>query len=265
MATTLLVALVLVALELPQCSGFWFALPRNPVGLVRRGRALQAAPDAGGPPPRVFSWPGPSPALNNELAGDAGFDPCGFVKTREDLFLYREAEIKHSRIAMLGSLGFPISELYHQVLSKNLGLPNLLQDGKVPSILNGGIENEYFLASLGGFFAVGATLELELARRKRDTPESLRNFLDLWREDDWETPGNYQFDPLRLGKTLCGDDPNKKKLLQTIELFNGRMSMLAVTGYTAQEYFTGKPLIEETPQFFYFPEAQAAVDAVLSA
>ena len=45
-------------------------------------------------------------------------------------------------------------------------------------------------------------------------------------------------DPLGLGQKLCGDDSNKKLIVQTIEIFNGRMSMLAVTGYAAQEYFT---------------------------
>ena len=43
-------------------------------------------------------------ALTGELAGDVGFDPLDFAKTREDLMNYREAEIKHARLAMLVSL-----------------------------------------------------------------------------------------------------------------------------------------------------------------
>ena len=42
-------------------------------------------------------------ALTGELAGDVGFDPLGFAKTEEDLMNYREAEIKHARLAMLVS------------------------------------------------------------------------------------------------------------------------------------------------------------------
>jgi hypothetical protein len=42
-------------------------------------------------------------ALSGELAGDVGFDPLGFAKSREDLMNYREAEIKHGRLAMLVS------------------------------------------------------------------------------------------------------------------------------------------------------------------
>ena len=151
---------------------------------------------------------------------------------------------------MLGSLGWPVSELYHAAIAAKLNLPNLLQEGRVPSVLNGGLSNEYFLASLGGFAAVGAVLELELIRRKRETPVELRNFFDMFREDDWETPGNYRFDPLKVGKTLCGDDPSKKRILQSVEIFNGRMSMIACVGFIAQEAFTGKPLISQTPQFF---------------
>ena len=130
-----------------------------------------------------------SPYLKGELAGDAGWDPLRIVRNRDQLFLYREAEIKHARIAMLGALGWPVSELYHGLIASKLGLDNLLLDGKVPSVLNGGIDNTYILASLGGFFTVGSVLELELIRRKKETPVALRSFFDMWREDDWETPG----------------------------------------------------------------------------
>lgn len=40
-------------------------------------------------------------ALDGSLVGDVGFDPLGFAKTKDDLLNYREAEIKHARLAML--------------------------------------------------------------------------------------------------------------------------------------------------------------------
>jgi hypothetical protein len=43
------------------------------------------------------------PALDGSLVGDVGFDPFGFAKTKDDLLNYREAEIKHARLAMLVS------------------------------------------------------------------------------------------------------------------------------------------------------------------
>jgi hypothetical protein len=42
------------------------------------------------------------PALHNsDLAGNVGFDPLNFSKNKELLWEYREAEIKHARLAML--------------------------------------------------------------------------------------------------------------------------------------------------------------------
>jgi hypothetical protein len=37
----------------------------------------------------------------NELAGNVGFDPLGLAKNKEQLWEFREAEIKHARLAML--------------------------------------------------------------------------------------------------------------------------------------------------------------------
>jgi hypothetical protein len=38
------------------------------------------------------------PVLDGTYAGDYGFDPLGFVRTKDDLVWYREAEIKHARL-----------------------------------------------------------------------------------------------------------------------------------------------------------------------
>lgn len=35
-------------------------------------------------------------ALDGSLAGDVGFDPLGFAKSKDDLMRYREAEVKHA-------------------------------------------------------------------------------------------------------------------------------------------------------------------------
>jgi hypothetical protein len=40
-------------------------------------------------------------ALDGTMVGDVGFDPLGFAKSKRDLLYYREAEIKHARLAML--------------------------------------------------------------------------------------------------------------------------------------------------------------------
>lgn len=43
------------------------------------------------------------PLLTGELAGDVGFDPLRLATNKESLYAYREAEIKHARLAMLVS------------------------------------------------------------------------------------------------------------------------------------------------------------------
>merc|ERR1719247_3792953 len=68
------------------------------------------------------------------LAGDMGFDPLQLADNSEKLAFYREAEVKHARLAMLAAFGWPISEI------TNFG--NLLtKDGRAPSLLNGGLGN----------------------------------------------------------------------------------------------------------------------------
>lgn len=206
---------------------------------------------------RYMSWPfnfiKSSKYLTGSLAGDCGFDPLGIVTSEAQLYVMREAEIKHARLAMLGSLGWPTSELFHIQLAEKLSLPNLLQDGKVPSVLNGGLNNQYVLGSLVIMLIVGGFLENAMVDLRKDIrgPEELKSFYDMFNEEGYDAPGNYQFDPLRLGKVLCGQDVEKRLLIQTMEIFNGRMSMLACVGYAAQEFFTGVPLISETPEFFH--------------
>lgn len=193
--------------------------------------------------------------LDGSLAGDLGFDPLRIAQNSEKLFTLREAEMKHCRLAMLASVGWPISELVHYQLSQYIGLDNLLGENmRAPSVLNGGLNNVFVLFALGLFFAVGATLEFELLKKKADlersTPPELLNFFDMWREDGWDTPGNYGFDPLGLGNYLSGNDPSRKLMLQTIEIFNGRVAMLATLGFVIQEAYTGQPVVSETPEFF---------------
>ena len=60
-------------------------------------------------------------ALDGSLAGDVGFDPLGFAKSSCDLMNYREAEIKHSRLAMLAASGWPLSELFDKKIAAALG------------------------------------------------------------------------------------------------------------------------------------------------
>ena len=51
---------------------------------------------------------------------------------------------------------------------------------------------------------------------------------------------------------------------QSVEIFNGRVAMLATVGYAIQEAITGVPVIRESPEFFYpLFLNQAIVDLVV--
>ena len=53
------------------------------------------------------------------------------------------------------------------------------------------------------------------------------------------------FDPLGLAAQADG-----KVDLKTAEIFNGRLAMMAITGFAVQEFLWGNPVVEQTPWFF---------------
>lgn len=172
------------------------------------------------------------PALDGSLAGDVGFDPLGFAKTSEDLMNYREAEIKHGRLAMLAAAGWPLSELFDSKIAGLLGLtPALQSDDRAPSILNGGlgkISPLYWVACLVG----AAAIDVYGITKASKEPGYI--------------PGDLGFDPL-------GVYPKEKEgqeWFKLAEVKNGRLAMIAITAFAVQELVSGTGVINETPLFF---------------
>ena len=62
-------------------------------------------------------------------------------------------------------------------------------------------------------------------------------------------PGDLGFDPLGLYTTF-GDNAQAKMLMETAELKNGRLAMVAILSYVIEEVVSGKPVVELTPLFF---------------
>ena len=158
------------------------------------------------------------------LPADAKFDPLGFADSEEKLMKLRDAELKHCRLAMLAAAGWPISELDHGAIAKSFGLPSLLVDGKAPSVLNGGLDG-VSIAYWLGVIAVGAAIETIGSAKKAG-------------------PGDYQFDPLGLADKLGKD------WVSAAEVRNGRLAMMAITGFALQEAIYKIPVVKETPIFF---------------
>jgi hypothetical protein len=173
------------------------------------------------------------PMLDGSMVGDVGFDPLGFAKTKEDLMNYREAEIKHARLAMLAAAGWPVSELFDKKIASALNLAPLVDaSDRAPSVLNGGlgkVSPVYWAVCL---IAAGAIDLYGINRAKSNAPDYF--------------PGNLGFDPLGL----YPKDKAGQERMQLQELKNGRLAMIAITAFAFQEFATKLGVVSETPLFF---------------
>merc|ERR1719446_1485807 len=173
-------------------------------------------------------------ALTGALAGDVGFDPLGFAKSEEDLMNYREAEVKHARLAMLAAAGWPISEVFDKKIAAALNMPAILDSAdRAPSVLNGGLGKVspiYWIVCLGA-----AAIDFYGISKSKS-------------EDPAYFPGNLGFDPLGLYPKNEADQKN----MQLAEIKNGRLAMIAIFGFAIQEFVSKSGVVDETP-FFFFP------------
>lgn len=192
-------------------------------------------------------------ALDGAYAGDVGFDPLGFAKDKETLFKMREAEIKHARLAMLAAAGWPLSELWHKEIADAFGLDSILaSEGKAPSVLNGGLDNTWIISAAVVSLVVGGILEFKTFGSS---------------EKVGYRPGSLDFDPLNLYsfRASFGLDQITEKIsreeklarakfdMELCEIKNGRLAMLAISAYAAQEFISGIPVVQQTPFFFGDP------------
>lgn len=169
------------------------------------------------------------------IVGNKGFDPLNCSTDMLTLKKYREAEIKHGRLAMLATVGWPISELFHPYLSTITQNTNLLSfNNKVPSILNGGFEkiNPIFFMSIIVFAASIESIVLN---------KDYNNYFD------YRIPGDFGFDPLNF---YTNKSEFTKKNLELKELNNGRLAMLAITYFAFSEFITNNPIVTNSPLFF---------------
>merc|ERR1719482_1071159 len=176
---------------------------------VRMQEAVAEADEAPAPPPlpKIKTMR----VGDGTLAGDMNFDPLQISDTPSSLAWYREAEIKHARLAMLAAFGWPVSEL------TNFG--NLLTgDGRAPSLLNGGLGeiNALYWAAVVGVAVYWESKGLDKQFGKKD------DYL----------PGMLGFDP------LGADSPS----MRTAEITNGRVAMMAITFYALEEAVTKAPI-----------------------
>merc|ERR1719484_501505 len=117
------------------------------------------------------------------LPGDVGFDPLGLAnfdlllgsaedKLRSSAVVmrdYRDAELKHGRLAMLAAVAWPLQEKLNPILAAKFHMPNLVAEagGRSPSVLNGGLEQGIIPSAVITFFILASLIEAQGLRIKR--------------------------------------------------------------------------------------------------
>lgn len=156
------------------------------------------------------------------------FDPLGLAPSTESGFKkFRESELKHGRVAMIAVLGVLVAESGLTFFGNEIDGPAILQYQQAEAVFNAWSLN-----------VIGFTLAVEGYNIVKG----------------WEAPGQYEgpvaglkpgyengnlgFDPLGLKPTNAAD----LKAVQTKELNNGRLAMIAIAGIVAQELVTGEKL-----------------------
>jgi len=178
--------------------------------------------------------------LPGSLAPVGNFDPLGFTNdaSPEQIKRYREAEVTHGRVAMLASLGYLVGENFHPLFGGSITGPANSHLAQVEHVAP-----QFFFAlaiaigmsettrALVGWVPPVQAMTTLAEREERGAFGALLR--------DGYYPGDIGFDPLGLKPT----DPAEFAEIQTKELQNGRLAMLAVAGMCAQELVDGQTIL----------------------
>jgi hypothetical protein len=159
------------------------------------------------------------------------FDPLGFSegKIEEKIRFYREAELKHGRVAMLAAAGFLATESFGPLLT---GDPVYAAGGEA-------ILAPWWPLALAAI-AYTEVYSVQDFVSPYDDPKLTGGNQWLIRAD--HEPGAFRngWDPLGLKP----EDPQELEEIRNKELNNGRLAMIAIAGMVAQELATGNRLFE---------------------
>ncbi|KAJ1445440.1 chlorophyll a/b-binding protein domain-containing protein [Pelagophyceae sp. CCMP2097] len=150
------------------------------------------------------------------------FDPLGLAAgaSADRLKFYREAELKHSRVAMLAATGFLVGEGFHPLFGGEIDLPSYVAFQSTPL-------QQFWPVVLWALFAIeGAT----------SIPTFENPFVGgMWVPKQDHDAGDLGFDPLGL----LPESKAEAVKMATMELNNGRLAMIGIAGMVGQELVTG--------------------------
>eukprot|EP00590_Aulacoseira_subarctica_P002085 CAMPEP_0172437250 /NCGR_PEP_ID=MMETSP1064-20121228/72152_1 /TAXON_ID=202472 /ORGANISM="Aulacoseira subarctica , Strain CCAP 1002/5" /LENGTH=258 /DNA_ID=CAMNT_0013185701 /DNA_START=1144 /DNA_END=1916 /DNA_ORIENTATION=+ len=136
---------------------------------------------------------------------------------------YREAEIRHGRLAMLAAVIWPLQELIDRAF-----LP---------------VEEYTFTVIYGGVTLPFLVMIMTLIMMLLGYLDVFASQIKEGEAGDAFLPGECFWDPLSV---LDGAPIGTQRRMQERELMNGRMAMMAVAFYALQEAMTHKPFVELT-------------------
>jgi len=167
--------------------------------------------------------------LDGSMAGDVGFDPLGLSNIDEvgiDLYWLREAELKHSRVAMLAVAGILQVEIFGPAPGCEAATAKCQMDAfwqlwnSHPQYIAFGLIMITIIETISG---IATTTGRETGER---------------------APGDFGLDPLGFAK----GDPAKFERLKAQEVANGRLAMWAAAGLLMQGCTTHQGGIENLMQ-----------------
>jgi hypothetical protein len=188
--------------------------------------------------------------------GESYFDPLGLATkeyiSKEEIKRWRESELKHGRLAMLAVLGFIVGEAGSPLFKTSIVGPAIYQyqqAGQVfplfPTLLITAIVFAEFISIGKGWSTVKETLQ---------APNGIAYLQDEY------IPGDLGFDPLGLNpdkdtgrKSTFTDMTPEFKEMRTKELQNGRLAMLGIAGFVAQELVDHRSIAEHFAIFGFGP------------
>lgn len=156
------------------------------------------------------------------------FDPVGFTKDMDlnGVKRFREAEVMHGRVAMMATIGYIIGEST-PTITYGMNLHHTIANNQIPEV-PGTVLFPFFLA-------INIT---EAIRASIGWVEPGLGPLFTLRENYY--PGDIRFDPLGLKPK----DGKEFAIMQSKELNNGRLAMIAAAGMCVQEQVNGQGILE---------------------
>ena len=190
------------------------AAPAAPVAMSINGWTADAALPC-------YGLPGSSAPLGF-------FDPLGFTKNVDlnGVKRIREAEIMHGRVAMMATIGYLIGEST-PTITYGMDVHHTIANNQLPEV-PGTVLFPFFLA-------------INIAEAWRASAGWVEPGLGpLFSLRETYYPGDIGFDPFGLKPKDAKDFAN----MQTKELNNGRLAMLAAAGMCVQEQINGQGILE---------------------